>query len=121
MAEDPTDFKPKTWLGKFGCAFRGLWVGVRGQSSFAIHIPIMIGVLVMGCGVGVSWVEWCLLLLAIALVLAAELCNSALEALSKAVTEEYSEPVRDALDIASAVVFVAAFGAACVGLIILFG
>lgn len=118
---DRPDFKPKTWLGKFACAFRGLWVGVRGQSSFAIHIPIMVGVLVMGCFVSVTWVEWCLLLLAIALVLAAELCNSAFEALAKAVTEEYSEPIRDALDIASAVVFVASFGAASVGLIILFG
>ncbi|QDT70455.1 Undecaprenol kinase [Planctomycetes bacterium MalM25] len=120
MADRP-DFKPSTWLGKFACAFRGLWVGVRGQSSFAIHIPVMIGVLVMGCVVSVPWVEWCLLLLAISLVLAAELVNSALEVLAKAVTDEYSEPVRDALDIASAVVFVASFGAACVGLIILFG
>lgn len=115
------DFKPTTWLGKFGCAFRGLWVGVRGQSSFAIHIPIMIGVLVMGWVVNVDWVEWCVLLLAIALVLSAELCNSALEVLARAVTDEYNEHVRDALDIASAVVFVASFGAASVGLIILFG
>lgn len=120
MTEDKP-FKPTTWLGKFACAFRGLWVGVLGQSSFAIHLPVMAGVLAMGCVVGVDWIEWYLLILCISVVIAAELTNSALEVLARAVTEEYNPHVRDALDIASSTVFVTSLGAASIGVMILFG
>jgi len=117
------DFIPTTWLGKFGCAFRGVYVGVRryGLASFAIHIPVMAGVLAMGVWVRVTWTEWYLLILCITVVLAAELTNSAFEALARAVTDEYDPHVRDALDTASGVVFATSLGAAIVGAMILFG
>lgn len=121
MTSEDKSFKPTTWLGKFGCAFRGLYVGIRGQSSFAIHLPIMAGVLIASCVVGVSWAEWYLMILCITVVIAAELCNSALESLALAVTSEYDENVRDTLDIASSVVLVTAFGASAIGIMILFG
>lgn len=123
MSSEEETFKPTTWLGKFACAFRGVFVGVRdyGLSSYAVHLPVMLGVLAMGCWVGVSWPEWYLLLVCITIVLAAEMMNSAIEALSHAITEEFNPHIRDALDIASGAVFVAVIGAATVGLLILFG
>lgn len=120
MKDSDASFKPTTWLGKFSCAFRGLYVGISGQSSFAIHLPIMAGVLIAGCVVSVTWIEWYVMILCITVVIAAELCNSALEILAKAVTQEYSPYVRDALDIASSVVLVTSFGAAAIGIMIFF-
>ncbi|MEN0111415.1 MAG: diacylglycerol kinase [Planctomycetota bacterium] len=116
------DFLPKTWLGKFACAFRGAWVGARryGLSSFAVHLPVMAAVVALAAWRGVPRVEWLMLILAITVVLAAELCNSAIEALSRAVTTDYDPRVRDALDIASGVVLVMSTGAAMVGMVVLF-
>ena len=36
----------RSWLKKFADAFRGLVVGIQGQSSFAVHLPC--AVLVIG-------------------------------------------------------------------------
>jgi len=62
--------------------------------------------------------EWCLLVGAIAVVLAAEIFNSAVESLARALGPAWNPRVRDALDMASAAVLVAACGAAVVGLIV---
>ena len=63
-------------------------------------------------------VEWCVLLVCIAMVLAAETFNSALELLAKAITDEHDPRLADALDIGSAAVLVASIGAALVGSIL---
>ena len=93
-------------------------MGVRGQSSFYVHLPLAAAVLLVGMWIDVSWTEWLILLLCITAVLAAELFNSALEHLSRAVTREEHPEVRDALDIASGAVLVTAIGAAVVGLLV---
>ena len=62
--------------------------------------------------------EWCLLLLCITIVLAAEMFNSALESLAKAVADKPDPHVGRALNIGSAAVLIAAIGAATVGAII---
>lgn len=119
-ATEPS-FKPTTWFAKFGCAFRGAWVGVAsyGRASFAVHLPVMAGVLAFATWTGVDWVEWYVLLVCITVVLAAEMFNSSIEALGRAVTEEFNPHIRDALDIASGAVLVTVLGAATVGLLIL--
>lgn len=123
MTEPEKDFTPQTWLGKFGCAFRGVRVGIGayGAASFAIHIPVMAGVLAFACWKGVAWPEWYILIVCITIVLAAEMFNSSIEALAKAVTKEYDPHIGDALDIASGAVFTAVIGAATVGILVLFG
>ena len=52
------------------------------------------------------------------IVLAAEMFNSALEAMARAIDTQYNRDLGDALDIASAAVLVCAVGAAAVGLIV---
>ena len=110
--------KPRNWLQKFADAFAGVWVGMRGQSSFAVHIVVSLLVIGLAAGMGVSLVGWCLLILCIALVMAAELFNSALEILAKAVDVDENEHLRDSLNIASGAVLVAAIGSAVVGAIV---
>lgn len=114
-----SDFRPTTWLGKFGCAFRGVWVGVRDQSSFAVHLPVAGAVLAYAWWRAVTWTEWLILLLCVTTVLTAEMFNSSLEHVARAITLEYDERIRDALDIASGAVFVAVIGAVTVGVLVL--
>lgn len=109
----------RTWLSKFAAAFAGIAQGMRGQVSFAVHLLVTVLVIVLAALLRVTLVEWCLLALCIALVLALELLNSALEQIAKAVTREYDEHVHHALDIASGAVLLASLGAALVGAVIL--
>ena len=110
--------KKRTWPAKFGHALRGIRLGSRGQSSFYVHAVAALLVVAAGLFLRVNRTEWCLLLLCIVIVLAAEMFNSALERLAKAVTEEYDERIGAALDIASAAVLISALGTAIVGAII---
>lgn len=107
------------WRRKFACAFRGLAVGIKGQSSFTIHLPATLAVVAVGAWLDISFVEWLLVVLCITIVMAAELFNSAIEQLAKAITKEQHPQIRDALDIASGAVLAASLGAAVIGCLVL--
>jgi diacylglycerol kinase len=108
----------RSWVHKFSDAFRGVKAGVRGQSSFFVHFFIAAAVVVAGVVLGMDCVEWCVLLLCIAGVLTAEMFNSALESMAKAITGESDPHLGNSLDIGSAAVLVASIGAAIVGTVV---
>ncbi|HOA52916.1 MAG: diacylglycerol kinase family protein [Thermogutta sp.] len=108
----------RSWVEKFQAAFRGLWYGIVGQSSFAVHFAVAFLVLVVAAILGVTETEWCILILSIGVVMTAELINSALEWFAPAVTQEYNRYIQTALDVASAAVLLASLGAAVIGFII---
>ena len=62
--------------------------------------------------------EWLILLLCVVGIVTAEMFNSAIEHLARAITREENPEIRDALDVASAAVLIASAGAAVVGLAI---
>lgn len=106
------------WINKFQVAFHGIALGVRGQSSFAIHLVMSSAVVVLATLLGCSVWQWCLLLLSIGLVVSAELINSAIEHLARGLCPDRNQQVGNALDIASGAVLVASLISATVGLII---
>ncbi|MGQ9504242.1 MAG: diacylglycerol kinase [Thermogutta sp.] len=108
----------RSWTEKFGAAFRGLWYGIVGQSSFTVHFAVAFMVMIVAAALGVTETEWCILILSIAVVMTAELMNSALEWLAPAVTKEYNRFIETALNVASAAVLLASMGAAVIGVII---
>lgn len=112
-----TNYTPprRSWPRKFADAFRGLALGVLGQSSFIVHLPCAVLVIAAGIWLHVDANEWRLLVLCIATVLSAELFNSALERLAKAIDARQNEHLAAALNIASAAVLTIALGAAIVG------
>jgi diacylglycerol kinase len=116
--DDETNSTERSWFRKFQDAFRGLKVGVRGQSSFFVHSFVATMVMVSAAVLQVSLVEWCILLLCITGVLTAEMFNSALESMAKAITRERNPHLGNSLDIASAAVLTASIGASVVGTII---
>jgi len=110
---------PRTWLGKFADAFRGLFLSVRTQSSFAAHLPVAAAAVALGAWLGLSPGEWSLVALAIGLVIMAEVFNTSIEALAKAVGSYPDDGIRDALDHASGGVLVAVLTAVTIGLLVL--
>jgi diacylglycerol kinase len=108
----------RTWYEKFRDAFRGVRSGMRGQSSFQVHIIMAVAVIGVAALLRCSLFEWCILLLCIAGVLTAEMINSALEHFAKVVDKDHNPQLGEALDTGSAAVLFASLGAAVVGAII---
>jgi diacylglycerol kinase len=106
------------WIRKFGHAFRGVWQEVCEDRSFRVHFSMAAAVIVSAIVFRVTLIEWCILLGCITLVLTAELVNSALESMAKAITDEHDPRVGAALDIGSAAVLLAAIGSSIIGGII---
>lgn len=73
----------------------------------------------MGTWLGVDGQQWCWLVVAITMVIAAEGFNTAVEKLADRVTTERDPLIRDSKDLAAGAVLWAALGAAIIGLIVL--
>lgn len=61
----------------FGYAFRGFTAAVREQRNLKIHLGVALLVTALGFWFDVSAVDWCILVIMIGLVIAAELINTA--------------------------------------------
>lgn len=83
-----------------------------------IHILSALLVIVMGFIVGVTKIEWCLLVGCIGLVIMAEIFNTAIEALTNLVSPEFNPLAGKVKDLAAGAVLVTAFTAAIIGSII---
>ena len=119
IMHEPPSPRERSWAEKFRDAFRGMKEGVRGQSSFFVHFFVAALVIAAAAVLKVDDpAEWCLLLVCITIVLTAEMFNSALESLARAITDETDPYVGRALNIGSAAVLIASIGAAVVGTII---
>lgn len=118
---------PRRWIKKFSCACRGLWMGsglgtgAHKQNSFLVHLPVAAAVLILAGVLRVAAWEWCVLILSIALVLAAELFNTSIEVLVRHLHPEQHADIGRALDVSAGAVLVTAFGAAAVGVLVLGG
>lgn len=110
---------PLGWYGKFKVAFRGLYFGIAGQSSFVVHFIAMALVIVSAIILKLDVLSWCILLLCIGLVITAELFNSAVETLFRGLPSDVQDRSWKALDIAAGAVLCACMIAAIVGCIVL--
>jgi diacylglycerol kinase len=108
----------QTWRAKFGDAFRGLKLGVRGHSSFFVHFFFTALVLAAGIVLQCAPLEWCVLLGCIGMVITAELFNSAVETLFRGLDEETKARTYPSLDIAAGAVLTASMFAAIIGTIV---
>jgi len=107
-----------TTADSFGHAFRGVILLVRTQRNARVHIAALLAVVAAGIAVGLSPVEWGIVVLASALVLGAEAMNTAVEKLADRVSPERHPLVRDAKDAAAAAVLISAIAAAALGALV---
>lgn len=103
------------WRAKFGHAFRGLKLGIRGHSSFFVHFFFTALVVAAAIVLGCDLIEWCILLGCIGVVLTAELFNSAIETLFRGLDDATKSRVWPSLDIAAGAVLLASAVAALIG------
>ena len=108
----------KKRIDSFRFAFKGLADLFISQPNARIHGAATIIALILGGILGLSKIEWCLIVLCIFAVLAAEAFNTALEYLTDLVSPEYHELAGKTKDVAAAGVLLTAFGAFIIGTII---
>jgi diacylglycerol kinase (ATP) len=112
--------KPESWLQTLNCAVEGILQAVRSERHMRWHTLACLTVLVLAPRFSVTPAEFALLCLASALVLVAELANTAVEAVVDLVSPGFHPLARTAKDVAAGAVLVAAFGAAAVGWVVLY-
>jgi diacylglycerol kinase (ATP) len=104
-------------LKSVGYAVAGLTFAVRNEANMRIHCAAAIAAVAAGIVLRIDANEWRWLILAIALVIAGEALNTAIEQACDAIGGR-SEPIRHAKDAAAGSVLVLAIAAAAIGLCI---
>lgn len=102
-------------IRSFRPACSGLWWALKTQRNLRVHAVVTAIVVPLGLGLKIPPVEWLAIILAIGMVWAAELLNTAIEALADRVSTEREEAILRVKDVAAASVLVAAASAATVG------
>ena len=106
-------------LRSFGFALEGASYLIRTQRSAQIEIAIGVVVIAAATWLGVSAIEWAVLILAMALVLALEALNTAIELAVTLASPERHPLAKAAKDVAAAMVLIASIGSVLVCAIVL--
>jgi diacylglycerol kinase (ATP) len=105
-------------LRSFGYAFEGVAYILRTQRNARIEIAIAIGAVALAAWLGISTVEWAVLVLTIVIVLALEWLNTALELAVSLASPEAHPSAKAAKDVAAACVLLGAAASIVVGLVL---
>jgi diacylglycerol kinase len=106
-------------LISFRNAVSGLRYALQTQRNARIHLATTLMVLLLGLWLGLTLVEWCLVILSIGMVWMAELSNTVLENVVDLLSPEYHALAKTAKDVKAAVVVVASASAVVIGVLIL--
>jgi diacylglycerol kinase (ATP) len=105
-------------IKSFGFAFQGIATFFKTQHNAWIHCLAAILTITLGFVLHVNTTEWCWLIIAIALVIIAEMLNTAIEFLTDLVSPEIHPQAKKVKDIAAGAVLIAAIAALAIGLIV---
>ena len=111
-------FSVASRLESFRCAFRGVGTLLASQHNARIHLLATVCACGLGLLIGISRLEWCAIVVAIAMVWTAEALNTAFEFLCDVASPEFHPLIQKAKDVAAAAVLLSAAGAAVIGLIV---
>lgn len=108
----------KPLIQSFKNAFRGIFFVFRSERNMMIHLIIATLVVIFGWIFHINPAEWILCLICFALVITAEMINTALENIVDLISPERNHLAGKAKDIAAGAVLITAIIAAIIGLII---
>jgi diacylglycerol kinase len=117
----PQQHKPFVWkdrIRSFVYAYRGIKHVITTQHNMWIHLLIMLIVVGMGLICNIRPIAWVVIIFAIAMVLAAEIFNSAIEVLVDLVSPDYNEKAGRIKDMAAGAVLITAIAAVIIACII---
>src|SRR5438445_1325436 len=106
-------------LRSFGYAFEGVAYIVRTQRNARIEVVVAIAAVLLAAWLGISSIEWAVLALTIALVLALEWINTSLELAVSLASPERHPSAKAAKDVAAACVLLGAITSVVVGFLVL--
>lgn len=118
MGELPQKLKKQTQAHSFAVAFASIGRALKSELHMKIHACVAVLALLACWVLGVEPFGWCLVIICIGCVIAAELFNTALEALADKVSPEYDPLIKVAKDTAAGAVLVLAIMAVVVGLVV---
>jgi len=113
-------FGKNTLLKSFFYAFSGIYKTVLTERNFRIHMLAAIIVTFLGFYFKIKRIEWIILVISIALVMAMEMVNTAIEAIVDLVSPNYHPLAKVAKDVAAGCVLVTAIASAIVGVLLFY-
>ena len=99
-------------------ALRGIRTMMASQHNAWIHAMATVAVTAAGLVVGLSWSEWCWIVLAIVAVWTAEALNTAFEFLTDVASPNFHPLAEKAKDVAAGAVLISAIGAVIIGALV---
>ena len=112
------DYRLRSLVGAFVYAFAGLWYLLSTQRNAQIHCLVGACAVALGAALRIERWEWLALVLTIALVLAAEGLNTAIEAVVDLATVARHPLAKIAKDVAAGTVLICAIASVIVGCIV---
>lgn len=109
--------KGRPFRERLGFAVKGIAEGWRFESSFRTQVALGAMAIVATAALGPGLIWAAIVALAVALVLALELVNAALEAAIDHLHPDPADPIRRTKDMAAGAVLMASAGAAAVGVL----
>lgn len=106
-------------LASFRYAFAGWWYMLRTQRNAWIHAVASVCVFALSVWLGLSRIEWAIIILAVGIVWMAEFINTALEAVVDLASPDLHPLAKVGKDVAAAAVLVGALTSVVIGLLIL--
>ena len=101
-----------------GYAFKGAYLLITTEASLKIQFIIGILMTILGLYVGLSATEWCIQILVIAMIMAIEGVNTAIEEIADFIHPELHPKIGLIKDLAAGAVFIVAIAAITIGCII---
>ncbi len=109
---------PRKIINSFRYAFHGFSAAVKTETNWRIGIIESVVVIIGAFYLNISLLDWVLVILTIGIVLSAELCNSAIEAIVDSFVESEHPKAKIAKDFAAGQSVITVLAAAVVGIII---
>lgn len=106
------------YLRSFKYALSGIRFALKSERNMRFHCGAAAVVIALGLWLSISRMEWCLILIAIALVMSLELVNTAIEQAVNLASPDRHPVAKAAKDVAAGAVTLAAFFASIIGLIV---
>ncbi|HEU5052629.1 MAG TPA: diacylglycerol kinase family protein [Hanamia sp.] len=105
-------------IKSFGWAFNGLKDCILHEKNFRIQYVLAIIVIIVGIFLGLSAIEWAIILLCFAVVLSFEIINSAIEKLCDLVCPDFNLTIKKVKDMSASAVLLSAIITFIIGCII---
>ena len=108
----------KKIVNSFRYAIQGIISGFKSERNMKIHITFMILVIIAGILLKISKTEWIICIILFAMVIGAEMFNTAIETVVDIAMPERNEKAKIAKDVSAGAVLVMAIASAIIGLMI---